>query len=180
MKKLFVFALLLGISLSACKKDEPTPVQDSEFISTMRLTFTEGANKLVYNIKDLDGDGGKAPIADVIKLAPNKTYSLTTEFLDETKNPIENLTTEIEKESSEHLIVFENNPTNLLTISRLDKDANGFEIGLKASVKTTTAANGTLKVTLRHQPEVGGKPVKNGTITPGTTDFEGNFVVEVK
>jgi hypothetical protein len=180
MKKIFVFALLLGVSLSACKKDEPAPVQDNEFISTMRLTFTEGANKLVYNIKDLDGDGGKAPVADVIKLAPNKTYSLTTEFLDETKNPIENLTTEIEKESAEHLVVFESSSTNLLSISRLDKDSRNFEIGLKASAKTTTAANGTLKVTLRHQPEVGGKPVKNGTATPGTTDFEGNFVVEVK
>jgi hypothetical protein len=179
MKKLFVFALLLGVSLSACKKDDPAPVQDSEFISTMRLTFTEGSNKLVYNIKDLDGDGGKAPVADVIKLAPNKTYSLTTEFLDETKNPVENLTTEIEKESAEHLIIFVSS-TNLLTISRLDKDSRNFEIGLKASAKTTTAANGTLKVTLRHQPEVGGKPVKNGTATPGTTDFEGNFVVEIK
>ena len=179
MKKTLLLVLSLGLFLSSCKKDEPEPVQDNEFISTMRLTFTEGSNKLVYSIKDLDGDGGKAPVADVIKLLANKTYIVTTEFLDETKSPIVNLTSEIEKESAEHLVVFES-PASLLTFTRTDKDSRGFEIGLKSTVKTAVVANGSLKVMLRHQPEVGGKPVKNGTSSPGTTDFEGTFVVEVK
>ncbi|MEY4539429.1 MAG: hypothetical protein RLZZ306_1186, partial [Bacteroidota bacterium] len=160
MKKTLLLALAMGLLLTACKKDEPEPVQDNEFISTMRLTFTEGTNKLVYSIKDLDGDGGKAPVADVIKLLPNKTYTVTTEFLDETKTPIVNLTSEIEKESAEHLVVFES-PASLLTVTRTDKDSRGFEIGLKASARTVAAANGSIKVTLRHQPEVGGMPTKN-------------------
>jgi len=179
MKKTLLLALSFGFLLPSCKKDEPEPVQDNEFISTMRLTFTEGSNKLVYSIKDLDGDGGKAPVADVIKLLPNKNYSVTTEFLDETKSPIVNSTSEIEKESAEHLIVFES-LASLLTFTRTDKDSRGFEIGLKSTAKTVAAANGSLKVTLKHQPEVGGKPVKNGTSSLGTTDFEGNFLVEVK
>jgi hypothetical protein len=179
MKKTLLLALAMGLLLTACKKDEPEPVQDNEFISTMRLTFTEGTNKLVYSIKDLDGDGGKAPVADVIKLLPNKTYTVTTEFLDETKTPIVNLTSEIEKESAEHLVVFES-PASLLTFTRTDKDSRGFEIGLKASARTVAAANGSIKVTLRHQPEVGGMPTKNGTASIGSTDFEGNFLVEVK
>lgn len=145
----------------------------------MRLTFTEGSNKLIYSVKDLDGDGGKPPVSDVIKLLPNKTYFLITEFLDETKSPIVNLTSEIEKESAAHLVIFEAS-ANLLTVTRTDKDSRNFEVGLKSTAKTVAAANGTLKVTLRHQPEVGGKPVKNGTSSPGTTDFEGNFLVEVK
>jgi hypothetical protein len=180
MKKIFCYALILGISLSGCKKDEPEPKQDNEFISTMKLTFTEGTNKLVYSIKDLDGDGGKAPVIDVIKLSPNKTYTLTTEFLDETKSPAVNLTSEIEAESAEHLVVFESNSASILSVTRTDKDSRGFEVGLKASAKTTSAANGTLKVVLRHQPEVGGKPTKNGTASVGSTDFEGAFTVEVK
>jgi hypothetical protein len=180
MKKSIIFALIIGISISGCKKDEPAPVQDNEFISTMRLTFTEGTNKLVYSIKDLDGDGGKAPVIDVIKLSPNKTYVLTTEFLDETKNPGVNLTSEIEAESAEHLVVFESSSTNLLTVTRTDKDSRNFEVGLKASAKTNAVVNGTLKVSLKHQPEVGGKPTKNGTASIGTTDFEGTFTVEVK
>lgn len=179
MKKTLLFALSFGLLLSSCKKNEPEPVQDNELISTMRLTFTEGSNKLVYTIKDLDGDGGKAPVADVIKLLPNKTYAVTTEFLDETKSPVVNLTAEIEKESAEHLVVFEA-PANLLTIARTDKDSRGFEIGLKATARTAAAINGSLKVTLRHQPEVGGKPVKNGTSALGSTDFEGTFAVEVR
>lgn len=180
MKKTLLLALSLGFLLTACKKDEPAPIEDNEFISTLRLTFTEGSNKLVYSIKDLDGDGGKAPIADVIKLLPNKTYTVTTEFLDETKTPIFNTTLEVEKESAEHLIIYEQTPATIMTIARTDKDSRGFEIGLKATAKTAAAANGSLKVTLRHQPEVGGKPVKNGTTSPGSTDFEGSFVVEVK
>ena len=180
MKKLTIFALLLGISLSGCKKDEPEPIQDNEFISTMRLTFTEGNNKLVYSIKDLDGDGGNAPVIDVIKLLPNKTYTLSTEFLDETKNPIVNLTSEIEAESAEHLVVFEPNSANLLTVTRTDKDSRNFEVGLKATAKTNAAVNGTLKVSLKHQPAVGGVPTKNGNAIVGSTDFEGTFKVEVK
>jgi hypothetical protein len=179
MKKTLLLALAMGLLLTACKKDEPEPVQDNEFISTMRLTFTEGTNKLVYSIKDLDGDGGKAPVADVIKLLPNKTYTVTTEFLDETKTPAVDLTAEIAKESAEHLVVFES-PASLLTVTRTDKDSRGFEIGLKASARTVAAANGSIKVTLRHQPEVGGMPTKNGTASIGSTDFEGNFLVEVK
>jgi hypothetical protein len=180
MKKKLLLALSLGLLLTACKKTEPDPVEDNELITTLRLTFTEGSNKLVYTIKDLDGDGGKAPVADVIKLAANKTYSVTTEFLDETKTPIVNTTLEVEKESAEHLVVFEQTPATIMTITRTDKDSRNFEIGLKATAKTVTAANGSLKVTLRHQPEVSGKPVKNGTYTPGTTDFEGSFSLEVK
>lgn len=180
MKKSIIFALFLGISISGCKKDEPAPIEDNEFISTMRLTFTEGTNKLVYSIKDLDGDGGKAPVIDVIRLLPNKTYTLTTEFLDETKNPIVNLTSEIEAESAEHLVVFEPSSVNLLAVTRTDKDARNFEIGLKASAKTNATLNGTMKVYLRHQPEVGGKPTKNGTASVGSTDFEGTFSVEVR
>ena len=180
MKKTLLLALSLGLFLTACKKDEPSPVEDNEIITTLRLTFTEGANKLVYTIKDLDGDGGKPPVAEVIKLVANKTYNVTTEFLDETKTPIVNTTLEIEKESAEHLVVFQQTPATIMTITRTDKDSRNFEIGLKATAKTVAAANGSLKVTLRHQPEVGGKPVKNGTPAPGSTDFEGSFVVEVK
>lgn len=180
MKKSIFFAIIIGVSLSGCKKDEPAPAQDNEFISTMQLTFTEGTNKLVYSIKDLDGDGGKAPVIDVIKLSPNKTYTLTTEFLNETKTPVENLTTEILAEAAEHLVIFEPNSANLLAVTRTDKDSRGFEVGLRASVKTNAAVNGTMKVTLRHQPEVGGKPTKNGTASVGSTDFEGTFTVEIK
>lgn len=179
MKKSIIFAFILGISISGCKKDEPTPTEDNEFISTMRLTFTEGTNKFVYSIKDLDGDGGKAPVIDVIKLAPNKTYTLTTEFLDETKTPTKDLTSEIEVESDEHLVAFDTNPSNLLSIFRTDKDSRGFEVGLKATAKTTIAANGKVRITLRHQPKVGGIPTKNGTAAVGSTDFEGTFLVEI-
>ena len=180
MKKLTIFAIVLGLSISGCKKDEPAPVQDNEFISTMRLTFTEGTNKLVYSAKDLDGDGGKAPVIDVIKLLPNKIYTVTTEFLDETKTPAVNLTSEIKAESAEHLIIFEPNSASLLSVVRTDKDSRNFEVGLTATAKTSAALNGTMKVTLKHQPEVGGMPTKNGTASVGTTDFEGIFTVEVK
>lgn len=179
MKKTLFLALSLGLLLTACKKDEPDPIEDNEFISTLRLTFTEGSNNLVYSIKDLDGDGGRAPMADIIKLLPNKTYAVKAEFLDETKSPIVNLTSEIETESAEHLVVFES-PTSLMSIVRTDKDSRGFEVGLKATVRTVSAANGSLKVILKHQPEIGGKPVKDGSASLGSTDFEGTFSVEVR
>ena len=74
----------MELFFTACKKDEPSSVEDNEFISTLRLTFTE-----------------------------------------------------------------------VMTITRTDKDSRNFEIELKATAKTVVMSNGSLKVTLRHQPEVG-------------------------
>ncbi|WP_400192522.1 hypothetical protein [Hymenobacter sp. B81] len=177
----FLAALLLTAPLLAtsCKddKENPQPDDENELITTVRYTLTpvSGGAPVTVEYKDLDGDGGNAPTIGTLTLAANTTYTGAISFLDESKNPAQDLTTEVSAESDEHLVVYTAAPANLLTITRTDRDAKSLEVGLTTRLVTTTAATGTLQVKLRHQPGS-----KNGQAEPGSSDAEATFPVTVR
>ncbi|MDF7814494.1 hypothetical protein [Hymenobacter sp. YC55] len=164
---------------SACSddNDDPTPDDDNEQITTVTytLTPTNGGAPVSVTYKDADGDGGAAPVIGSLTLAANTTYTGELTLLDETKNPVVNTSAEILNEADEHLFVFAPAPANLMQVTLTDKDKNNFPIGLKTQLVTSSAATGTLKITLRHQPGT-----KNGTATPGDTDVEVLFPTTVR
>ncbi|WP_304064125.1 hypothetical protein [Pedobacter glucosidilyticus] len=178
--KFLAFAVLLIGSISACKKDEPLPdVNEDELITTVTLRFTNAANPsdvVTVTARDLDGDGGNAPVIGSIQLRPNATYNWeVTQILNETESPAEDIKEEIEEEDDEHLLVYTATPANLIAINITDKDRNNLPVGLAGTATTTAAGTGSLRVTLRHQPN----GLKNGTATPGSTDFEFTFPLTV-
>ncbi|MBC6608627.1 hypothetical protein H8B13_17505 [Hymenobacter sp. BT188] len=161
--------------------DGPTPDESNEQITTVRyvLTPTTGTGTPVtVEYRDPDGDGGTAPTIGNLTLAPNTTYTGRLTLLDETKNPAEDITAEIQDESDEHLFVFTPTGTNV-TVTITDRDAKNLPIGLQTQVVTgaanATGTTGSLRVVLRHQPEG-----KDGTPTPGDTDVEVNFPTAVR
>jgi hypothetical protein len=166
--------------MTACKKDEPAPVEDNETITTVRLKLTQGGTTSTFNFKDLDGDGGNPPVIDKVSLKPNTAYTLALEVLDESKNPASDITAEIKKEQDEHIIQYVATPASLLAVNVTDKDSRNLAVGLSASVQTAAAGTGKIRVVLYHQPPVGGVAVKNGTFTVGSTDFDVSFDVEIK
>ena len=177
----FLAALLLAAPLFAtsCKddKEDPQPDDENELITTVRYTLTPvgGGAAVTAESKDLDGDGGNAPVTSTLTLAANTTYTGTITFLDESKSPAEDITAEVSAESDEHLVVYTPAPANLVSITRTDRDAKNLEVGLTTRLVTTAAATGTLKVDLRHQPGT-----KNGTDTPGSSDADVTFPVVVR
>lgn len=175
-----LLALLAAAPLfSACNDDNDDPVadDDNEQITTVTytLTPTSGGAPVSVTYKDADGDGGAAPTIGTLTLAANTTYTGALTLLDETKTPAVNTSAEILQEADEHLFVFAPAPANLVTVTRTDRDRNNLEVGLQTRLVTTTAATGTLKITLRHQPGT-----KNGTETPGDTDVEVTFPTVVR
>ena len=178
--RLALLGLLAATPLfSACNddNDDPTPDDDNEQITTVMYTLTpsSGGNAVTVTYQDVDGDGGAAPTIGTLTLAANTTYTGALTLRDETKNPVVDTSAEILQEADEHLFVFEPAPTNLVTVTRTDRDRNNLEVGLQTRLVTTTAATGTLKITLRHQPGT-----KNGTATPGDTDVEVTFPTIVR
>lgn len=178
----YVAALLLALPLLAttgCKKDkdEPTPDDENELITTVRYTLTPvgGGTALTAEWKDLDGAGGNAPTIGSLTLAPNTTYTGAVTFLDESKSPADDITAEVNTESYEHLVVYTPTPANLVSVTRTDRDRNNLEVGLTTRLITATAASGSLKITLRHQPGA-----KNGQPEPGSTDAEVTFPLTVR
>ncbi|SHJ29969.1 hypothetical protein SAMN02745146_2810 [Hymenobacter daecheongensis DSM 21074] len=181
----FALALLLAapLAFAACSddKDDPEPEEDNELITTVTYTLTpvagSSAPAATITWEDLDGAGGAAPVitGGPLALRAGTTYTGTITLLDKTKTPAANVTDEVAKEKEDHLFLYEPAPTVLLSITRTDKDSKNLEVGLTTRLVTTTAATGTLKITLRHQPGT-----KNGNASPGDTDVEATVPVAVQ
>lgn len=178
-KNLIVCAIVIAASVVGCKKDteavpDPeTPLNETEVMTTFKLTFVDSANALnvvTATFRDPDGDGGKAAdLYDSIKLAPNKTYFASVVILDETKSPADTISNEIEEEANDHLFFYTLMGVNA-TVTILDYDNNmpiPLPLGLKTKWKTAAESVGSAKIVLRHQPSI-----KDGTYTPGETDIE--------
>jgi hypothetical protein len=180
--KLLSLALLFSIAFTSCSDDDdaPIPVNEEEVITTLRLTLTPqgGGNPVVFESRDLDGDGPDAPIVTTGTLSVNTVYNGSVEVLNELEDPIENKTTEIAEEDDEHQFFFQYTGGVGPTIVYNDQDANGNPIGL--DITLTTDANGstnTLTVILLHEPDKDAPGVSDGdpTNAGGETDIEVTF-----
>ncbi len=181
MKKLFVVAAL-AFAAVACKKDDHDhdhKHNDSELITTVRLTYTNKANiteKIVATWRDTDGAGGKAPEISNVNLKANTTYSVMTEFLDESKTPSVNITPEILTEANEHQVFYVVTTANL-THKYMDKDSKGFNLGLQSEHATGAASTGKLRVVLKH---LVGIKTATSTVNNGETDVDVEFPLVIQ
>ena len=179
LKHLFFLSSIMLILLStSCKPEKTDPKNDSEVITTLECQFTDSATGLLINtfrFADPDGDGGMDPTTDdQIQLATNKTYFVAIRFLDETKNPVVDITQEIEEEGEEHQVFYELAANTGIQILYDDIDTQGNPLGLQTKWKTTSAASGTVRVILKHQPGV-----KDGSPLSGETDFDHTFSIQI-
>ncbi len=182
--KCFALGLFAALSLGvgACKSDESHDHNhnDSELITTIRLTYTSsglGTDVVRATYKDPDGAGGAAPTVDVIRLKANTSYNVTVEVLNESKNPAENLTPEILAEGAEHQFFFVPSGSSLAFDGYGDKDNKGLPIGLVHKQKTGAAGTGKLRAVLKHITN--NQKTANSTINTGETDADVNFDVVI-
>lgn len=185
MKKSHIIVGVFGLSMmfQACKKDKqevdnpPPPQNEEEIITTLQLTFVDQAAispVVTATFRDPDGDGGMGPdIFDDIILQNGSVYDVSILLLNETVSPADTISNEVLEEGDEHLFCF--SPIGCdLSIIRTDSDGT-YEIGLESAWTTGVAGNGTIKVELKHQPDV-----KDGTCDPGDTDVEVTFEVIIE
>lgn len=170
--------VMVMIFLSSCKKDDPTPVNEEEVITTLKVVLTPagGGIPVTLEFKDQDGDGSNPPVKTVSgPLSANKTYTGVITLLDESRAVVKDITEEVDEEAEEHLFCFVVTGSNL-TVTASDADSNGLPVGLSSSWITTSAGSTSVKITLRHQPGT-----KTG-LCPGTgeTDVEVDFSLVVQ
>lgn len=178
LKMMILTAAVGALVFTGCKKDELPDVDNNELITTFRLKLVNNADATDTKIatwKDIDGDGGAAPIIDAINLKANAVYSLSVDaILDESKTPAENIKEEVEEEKDEHLFVYAPSTGLNAVFSNFDTDQNNLPVGLTATVTTGVTSTGSLKISLRHQPDA-----KDGSFAPGSTDMETIFPVTI-
>ncbi|PIY07939.1 MAG: type 1 periplasmic binding fold superfamily protein [Flexibacter sp. CG_4_10_14_3_um_filter_32_15] len=185
-KNVFPFLAVLFSTLvlfSSCEKDDPEIANEEELITTLTYTLTpeNGGTPVVLSFRDLDGDGGTAPVLIGGTLAANTVYNGSLNLLNELETPAESITEEIEEEDDEHQFFFAATGGLNVTVAYDDTDGQN-PVGLKTKVTTGAASQGKLRVTLRHEPNKSAAGVSDGNIANagGETDIEVEFDVVIE
>lgn len=174
-------AFLVLNGLSGCKGDDCEPgedchVHDQELITRLQVQITDSASGTLVaspTFDDADGAGGNPPTIDSIQIMSNTTYNVALKVFAQHGDHSDEITSEILAEGDEHLFCFTASGV-AVTIVRTDSDGV-YEIGLASRWRSSAAGQGNLRITLKHQ--AGG--IKDGTCTPGDTDIEVDFPLEV-
>lgn len=168
---------------TACDPDDPEPVNEEELITTLNyiLTPDNGGEVVTLNFSDLDGDGGTAPVITGGTLQANTTYNGLLELFNESEDPVEDISEEVEEEGVDHQFFFLTEQINA-SVTYIDADNNGDPIGLLTELVTGGPSSGQLTVVLRHEPDKDANGVTNGDITNagGETDIEVSFDVDIE
>lgn len=184
ISKILTLALFFPVvGLISCEEEAPRIPNPEELITTYIyiLTPDDGSRNIVLSFEDLDREGGNPPSYLVDPIPANMTFTGAIQALDKTQSPILDVTPEIIDEDEGHQIFF--SPEGIdLTITYDDMDQDGNPLGLTTKVSSGAAGTGTLKVTLKHEPDKFAAGVAGGDIThaSGTKDVEAIFPIIIQ
>lgn len=179
-----VYLILAGVlfTFSACEKDKNDPDKpqpkdnEGEVITTLKVVFTAqdslGSN-FTATFKDPDGDGGNGPtVFDTIRLNAYANYKVELILLNETTSPADTISNEVREEDYDHLFCYTVSGPDV-AITRTDSDGK-YEVGLETEWNVGSISAGTVRIVLKHQPEI-----KIGSCDLGETDIDVSFVTIV-
>lgn len=167
-----LLALTAILFVTGCKKDKET---ENEVITkvVVHLTGTNTAFDQEFEAVDPDGDGVFNSI-DAIVLPVGETYHCRLHVYDETKNPVTDITEEIQAENTAHLFVY-GTTVNALLFLHLNTDDNGEPFGLECNWVAALAGTGNVRIALHHEPTD-----KTASDPGGEIDFDVTFPVTVQ
>jgi hypothetical protein len=176
---IILFSLMLGsiALLDSCKNDAVQTT--NEYITSLKVI----AQNLSTNHTDTfeyvnfnETRPNPPSYVDTIHLQAKSSYAIQVLLYNEALNPVQSMTDTIIARADRHLLVYNVDPsTGFMTVKIQDKDSKGLPLGLLSTWSTADSTNGWLRLMLRHQ-----QGNKNGTETPGSTDFEADFPVVVR
>lgn len=179
--KTSAFYALLTLAMLGCSDDDTTPeiINEDELITTVILTLTpDSGDQVVLTTIDLDGDGPDEPVTTVVgNLSENTQYQGAVQFLNETEDPAEDITQEVIEEADEHQVFYTISEGLNIQTTYEDQDSQGNPLGVQITLSTGAASEGSLTVTLRHEPV---KPNDGLESAGGETDISTSFDVSIQ
>ncbi len=180
--KLFFAAIFCLTLITSCSDDDdPVIINPEELITNVTLTFTNTSNATdIVTMTSVAPDGQDGSFTNTVvgSFTSGETYSLGLAITNESESPADDvLNDDIIPEADEHFFTYGVNTVSM-TMSRDAGDVDGPD-GNKLGVNTTWiaggASNGSLNITLVHEP-VGSDDSNNfGTVTGGEEDFNITF-----
>lgn len=175
------FYALLTLAMLGCSDDDTTPeiINEDELITTVILTLTpDSGDQVVLTTIDLDGDGPDEPVTTVVgSFSENTQYQGAVQFLNETEDPAEDITQEVIEEADEHQVFYTISEGLNIQTTYEDQDTQGNPLGVQITLSTGAASEGSLTVTLRHEPV---KPNDGLESAGGETDISTSFDVSIQ
>ena len=168
------------------EEDDHGPGEE-ELITTLEITLTPSGGGVPYTVRfrDLDGEGGNAPVVAPIELDAGTDYDGTVRVLNETESPPENITEEVEEEAEAHQFFYQTldgfSPASV-TYADMESDYGtntgaDHPVGIAFTLSVpANAQNGLLRVTLSHYDEA----PKDGVTPSDETDIDVIFQVYVR
>ena len=179
--KTSAFYALLTLAMLGCSDDDTAPeiINEDELITTVILTLTpDSGDQVVLTTIDLDGDGPDEPVTTVVgNFSENTQYQGAVQFLNETEDPAEDITQEVIEEADEHQVFYTISEGLNIQTTYEDQDSQGNPLGVQITLSTGTASEGSLTVTLRHEPV---KPNDGLESAGGETDISTSFDVSIQ
>ena len=180
--KLFVAAIFCLTLITSCSNDDdPVIINPEELITNVTLTFTNTSNATdIVTMTSVAPDGQDGSFTNTVvgSFTSGETYSLGLAITNESESPADDvLNDDIIPEADEHFFTYGVDAVSM-TMSRDAGDVDGPD-GNKLGVNTTwiagAASNGSVNITLVHEP-VGSDDSNNfGTVTGGEEDFNITF-----
>ena len=184
MKNYFklVSITLFTLLFVACSSDDdaaPEPVNEEEVITTMIVTLDGPDQVITLEYRDPDGPDGpdSADITVSGALTAGVTYAGSIRLLNETEDPAENVTEEVEEEADEHQFFYTPSSDLNVEVEYGNFDSNGNPLGTMFILTASAASTGSLTFTLQHEPT---KPNTGLEDAGGETDIQVTFDLEVQ
>jgi hypothetical protein len=171
------------ITLLGSCSDDPEVTNEEEVITKITVTLTTAGGTpvlLSWTDTNLNSIVDPAEITASGSLLAGKAYTATIELLNESADPVINVSEEVKEEAEDHIFCFTATNVNL-TFSGFDTDANGQPLGISSTWTTGTASTGTVTIKLWHQPgfKTGSCPL-SGDPGIGETDVDIDFNVQIQ
>lgn len=160
---------------------------EEELITTLAITLTpsSGGAPATFRFRDLDGEGGNAPVVDGVTVYAGTNYDGSVQVLNEAESPPEDITEEVEEEAEAHQFFYQTlGGFSAASVTYADKESDyatnsgaDHPVGIAFTLSVPdNAQNGQLRVILSHFDDA----PKDGVNQSDETDIDVTFQVEVR
>ncbi len=172
-----VFLLAIG-----CKREKKDAEADTGHgaVTTVEVLLVQGSDSVRGRYKDPDGPGGRPPTIDTLHPRPGVLYTYRLRVLNESGNPVEDLTAVItQEEKNTHRFFLLPQPDSLAQITPTDSDDFGRPVGAQGTWKQgpDTLPTGTVRIVLKHYLNPSDK---NFGLERGGTDLDVSLPVQIR